>query len=103
MKGKQKHDYDEYLEDVELWESKKLGASPKFAKRISRAEEKAIDDSLGLQAITMRLQKELVRQLKNLARQEGLGYQPYIRQILTRHVKAIKLVNQKVSKRKKAG
>jgi predicted DNA binding CopG/RHH family protein len=38
-------------------------------------------------AVTMRLQKELVEQLKQLAKKEGLGYQPYIRQLLTRHVR----------------
>ncbi len=82
MKMKQKDDND----DTELWESRKLGASAKHAVRISLEEDKAIDDSLGLQAITMRLQKELVEQLKILAKKEGLGYQPYIRQLLTKHV-----------------
>jgi predicted DNA binding CopG/RHH family protein len=83
MKTKHKYEND----DTELWETRKLGASAKHAKRISEDEDKAIDDSLGLQAITMRLQKELVKQLKRLAKKEGLGYQPYIRQLLTRHVR----------------
>ena len=30
---------------------------------------------------------ELVAKLKTLAKEEGLGYQTYIRQVLTRHVR----------------
>ena len=86
MKTKHKYKIDEENDDTELWESRKLGASAKHAKRISEEEDRAIDDSLGLQAVTMRLQKELIEQLKILAKKEGLGYQPYIRQLLTRHV-----------------
>ena len=86
MKVKRNHSRED---DTELWETRKLGASAKHAKRISKEEDKAIDDSLGLQVITMRLQKKLVEQLKLLAKQEGLGYQPYIRQLLTRHVREL--------------
>lgn len=84
---KEKPNYDEYLDDVELWETKKLGADPKYARRVSAEEDKALDDSLGLQAISIRLQKDLLEQLKNLAKTEGLGYQPFIRQILTRYAR----------------
>lgn len=87
MKKKNELEHDEYQDDTELWETKQLGADPKYAQRISRAEDKAIDDSLGLQAISLRLQKELLEQLKELARRDGIGYQPYIRQLLTRHAR----------------
>lgn len=50
---------------------------------------KAVDDALGLQLISVRLQKELLEQLKDLAEEEGIGYQPLIRQILTRHVRDV--------------
>ena len=73
--------------DTELWESKQLGASPQHARRVSPEKSKEIDDALGLQAISIRLQKELVEQLKELARRDGIGYQPYIRQLLTRHAR----------------
>jgi predicted DNA binding CopG/RHH family protein len=89
MKAKPKYEIEEEDDDTELWETRKLGASAEHAVSISEEEDKAIDDSLGLQAITMRLQKELVEQLKLLAKKEGLGYQPYIRQLLTRHVRDI--------------
>lgn len=87
MRAKRKYEIDDEDDDTELWETRKLGASAKHAIRISEEEDKAIDDSLGLQAVTMRLQKELVEKLKLLAKKEGLGYQPYIRQLLTRHVR----------------
>lgn len=45
-----------------------------------------IDDALGLQPISIRLQKDLLDNLKALAKLNGLGYQPLIRQILTRWV-----------------
>jgi predicted DNA binding CopG/RHH family protein len=92
--NKPEPDHAQYLEDVELWETKQLGADPKYARRVSREKEQEIDDSLGLQAISIRLQKELVDQIKELARQDGIGYQPYIRQLLTRHVMASRSVGE---------
>lgn len=69
----------------EMWESGKLGASGAFAHKVSAVREKAVDDRLGLQMISIRIQKELIDELKALAREAGIGYQPYIRQLLTRH------------------
>lgn len=45
-----------------------------------------IDDALDLQPISIRLQKDLLENLKALAKLNGLGYQPLIRQVLTRWV-----------------
>ena len=45
-----------------------------------------LDDALGLQPISIRLQKDLLDNLKALAKLNGLGYQPLIRQVLTRWV-----------------
>ena len=45
-----------------------------------------IDDALDLQPISIRLQRDLVENLKALAKLNGLGYQPLIRQVLTRWV-----------------
>jgi predicted DNA binding CopG/RHH family protein len=78
---------NEYLENTELWENKQLGASKEHAKRASVEDDKALDDDLGLAPISLRLQKEVVARLKTLAKQDGLGYQTYIRQVLTRHVR----------------
>ena len=45
-----------------------------------------IDDALGLQPISIRLQKDLIDNLKALAKLNGIGYQPLMRQVLTRWV-----------------
>lgn len=78
---------DELDADNGLWESKQLGASMEHAKPASVEDDKALDNDLGLAPISLRLQKEVVAQLKLLAKQEGLGYQTYIRQLLTKHVR----------------
>ncbi len=69
------------------WEQGQLGASEKFVKKVSPAHEKAVDDALNLQLISIRLQKDLIEELKFLAHEEGIGYQPLIRQILTNHLR----------------
>ncbi len=74
-------------DDAELWESGQLGASEEFVRQVPAEKTKEIQESLGLQPVTVRLQKELVEQLNVLAKQEGLGYQPLIRHILTRYVR----------------
>lgn len=45
-----------------------------------------LDEALDLQPISIRLQRDLIDNLKALARLNGLGYQPLIRQVLTRWV-----------------
>jgi hypothetical protein len=73
-----------YEKDVELWEDRSLGASIKHAARVSDAQTKALDDALGLQLLSFRIQKSLILKLKNIAKEEGIGYQPPMRQVLTR-------------------
>ncbi|MBU6452179.1 MAG: hypothetical protein KGS72_10400 [Cyanobacteria bacterium REEB67] len=73
-------------EESDAWDSGEIGASEEFMSLAPAAFEKEIDDHLGLQQITIRLQKTLVADLKEMARQNGLGYQPFVRQILTKHV-----------------
>jgi hypothetical protein len=53
---------------------------------VAPEQDKAIDDALGLQPISIRLQKSLLDNLKALAQLNGIGYQPLVRQILTRWV-----------------
>lgn len=79
-------DIKQFDSDTELWESRKLGASAKHAKRTSKEHNKKLDDMLGLQLCTFRIQKPLIEQLRGLAKLEGMGYQTFMRQILTRYV-----------------
>lgn len=74
-------------DDSGKWENGELGQSAAYATRVSKDIDEAIDNTLGLVPITTRLQKTLVDELKDLAREQGIGYQPYIRQILTQYVK----------------
>ncbi len=81
MKKKHKEDIDT------SWDNRKLGASKKYARKLPREDELAVDDALHLAIISIRLQKELIGNLKILAKHEGIGYQPLVRQILTRYVR----------------
>ena len=82
-------------DSTEVWENRELGASEKFVRRATSVREKKLDESLGLQSISIRLQKSLINQLKSLANDDGIGYQPYIRQVLMRHIRNEKLKNNK--------
>ena len=70
------------------WESGALGRSEEFMERASDEVRKQIDDSLELQAISIRLQKTLLNDLKFIAQYREMGYQPLIREVLTRFAAA---------------
>ena len=74
----------------DAWESGELGQSEDHVRKVSAEREKKIDESLDLQMISLRLQKNIIEELKALAHEEGLGYQPYIRQLLSHHVRSKK-------------
>lgn len=80
-------DLKKYEKDTELWESRSYGASIKHAARVSDAQAKSLDDALGLQLLSFRIQKTLIAKLKNIAKEEGIGYQPLMRQVLTKYVR----------------
>jgi predicted DNA binding CopG/RHH family protein len=82
-----KKDIEKFDDENELWDSRQLGASAKNAKRVSDEEDKAIDDALGLQLLSFRIQRSVIEQLKELSKLEGIGYQPLMRQILTKYVR----------------
>ena len=63
-----------------------VGIEEQYIAVAPEAITASIDDSLGLQPISIRLQKDLLDNLKELAKLNGLGYQPLIRQVLTRWV-----------------
>jgi predicted DNA binding CopG/RHH family protein len=73
----------------EAWESRGLGASEAHVRKSSSKREKSVEQGLGLQTISIRLQKSLIDDLKLLAEEDGIGYQPYIRQLLTRHARQL--------------
>src|SRR5688572_8645354 len=76
---------------ADKWESGALGLDKKHARKVAPKEESAVEESLGLQMISIRLQTSLIEDLKKIATLEGLvGYQPLIRRVLTRFVDAEK-------------
>lgn len=79
----------------DAWDNRELGASEQFVRKVSPDHEKAIDEKFNLHVISIRLQNTLIDELKELAAEDGLGYQPYIRQILTQHVRNEKRKREK--------
>jgi predicted DNA binding CopG/RHH family protein len=71
------------------WDERELGASKEYVRKASPEREKKLDEDLGLQTISIRLQKSLIENLKDLAKEDGIGYQPFMRQILMRYVRQI--------------
>ena len=72
--------------DVELWESRKLGASLEHARLADDSEEWLLDKQLGLQSISIRLSKRMIDQYKMAAHVLGKGYQPLMRDALERAI-----------------
>ena len=70
----------------DAWDSGQLGRAAENARPAAEDIEKAIDTSLGLQLISIRLQKSLIEDFKAIASLNGIGYQPLMRQILKRFV-----------------
>jgi predicted DNA binding CopG/RHH family protein len=83
------------------WDSRELGASENHVRKASTTREKKLDDRLGLQTISIRLQKSLIESLKQLAKEDGIGYQPYMRQVLMRHVRHLGHERKEKAKREK--
>lgn len=69
----------------DAWDSREVGADEQYVE-VAPDISKELDAALDLHPISIRLQKPLVENLKALAHLHGLGYQPLIRQILTRWV-----------------
>lgn len=75
---------DKILGTDEAWESEILGADEKHARSVDDSVTKQIDESLGLQMISIRLDKELIESFKMLGSFHGIGYQPLMRDALKR-------------------
>lgn len=78
---------EEGFEDEAKWDNRELGADEEFAKRASPEREKRINESLGLHSISIRLPIEIIEQLKDFAHEDGIGYQPLMRQVITKYAR----------------
>ncbi len=72
---------------VEAWEDGALGADEKFAE-VSDLKIEDVVKAAGLKSISLRMQPELLEQLKKIADLHEIGYQPLIKQVLRRFVDA---------------
>jgi uncharacterized protein (DUF4415 family) len=89
---------------VENWESGALGMDAAHAKPAPKELERKIDEDQGMQAISIRLRKDLIDDFKFIAKHHGMGYQPLMRQALKLFAEsefkriAVQLYNEKAAK-----
>lgn len=87
----------------EAWDDRSLGADAAFVKKADDDIEAIIDESAGLQLISIRLNKSLIEDFKAIAAlNNGIGYQTLMRQVLKRFVDCEKkrLLNEMVAAKK---
>jgi hypothetical protein len=70
----------------EAWEDGVLGRDEQFVVVADASHEAALDEALGLQAISIRLPRQLIEHFKLIAQFHGVGYQPLMRDVLARFV-----------------
>lgn len=68
----------------EAWESGALGEDAKHARLAPQAHQRAVRETLAMQAISLRLPVSVIEDFKALASLEGIGYQPLMREALIR-------------------
>lgn len=68
----------------DAWDTGALGRDAEFVSVAQDDIESVIDEALELQMVSIRLQKSLIDDFKCIAKLNGLGYQPLMRQVLTR-------------------
>lgn len=72
----------------DAWDERALGADEAHVQVADAAQETELDDALGLQSISIRLPKQLISQYKLIAHFHGVGYQPLMRDVMSRFVPA---------------
>jgi hypothetical protein len=68
------------------WDSGELGRSLEHVGVVDDKTCAAVDESLGLHPVSIRLEKRLIANLKLIAEHRGVAYQPLIRDLLNRFV-----------------
>lgn len=83
-----KTDFAAILKDAEKWDEREFGASIEHAKLASDELSASVDEQLSLQAISIRLPRSLIKDLKEIASRYDIGYQPMVRDLLNRFARA---------------
>ena len=73
-------------DDDTAWDRRTLGADERYVKVSTQGTDDRLDESLGLVMVSMRLPKDAVKKFKAMAKKQGLGYQPFVRQILMNYL-----------------
>jgi len=76
------------VQDECPWESGVLGRDEAHVAVLDAKASRETDDATGLQMISIRLEKSLLRDLKEIAALHGIGYQPMVRDLLHRFATA---------------
>lgn len=78
------------IESDTAWDEGKLGRDDDHVEAVdmSGAIDNALNEAVKLRSISIRLEEQLIKDLKMIADQHCLGYQPLIRQLLKRFVTA---------------
>ena len=88
---------------AEAWESGEFGRDIKYAKAVEKKMGNQIDEALGLQMISIRLEKDLIESYKLLGTKYDMGYQPLMREALKRFVEGeFKLIASAALEKQKA-
>lgn len=89
---------------AEAWENGDLGRDAGHAVAAPAELTQQIDDALGMQMISIRLQKELIEDFKMIAQVNKVAYQPLMRDALKRFAEAelkkmaVQYANEKAAK-----
>lgn len=75
----------------EAWDSGELGRSEAHVARVT-LDDLSLSEALELKSISIRMPHGLLEDLKLVAEIHGMGYQPLIKQVLSRFVEAEKRV-----------
>ena len=83
------------MPDTNQWEARELGASEAYVKP-STLDGKAVDEALGLKAISIRLQTSMIDDLKAIAARDSIDYQPLIKRVLARFIEEEQKANSPI-------
>lgn len=71
---------------IENWENGALGRNDVYVRVDDTDLDSLLNQSLGMKAISLRLERSLISDLELIAKHHGLSYQPLMRQVLKRFV-----------------
>jgi len=88
---------------AEAWESGALGRDIKYARAVDKKLASQVDDALGLQMISIRLEKDIIESYKLLGTKYDMGYQPLMREALKRFIEGeFKLIASEILEKQKS-